>query len=428
MICPDEYGRQRTIRLPTLWGLVLLFLVAAADVADPAGDSHGTIYFVIAVDTEPYRPNPWQYSQTLNPACLAPDTDISPVAVVMEERWRDKYRDSSGDRLKVTWFIMSHELFRYADNGGCTAIYDAMMKYKDRLEEFGDELGWHYHHADWYDADGDGKSAWSQITTFDGTAYTHGTDREIAENMLNCLLTERGFFPAVFRSGWTWENKDLSRWLDEIFPYDFSAYPPNRGTDKRNDPIRNRYDWTKAPRGYSGYHPGRDDYQKPGDLKRWIFRTVSPNNEHEWKRIIRAAQEQGNQILCYTTHSFDNLTIDIDRFLPTLLGLCRSSGVKVRFATAAEAGAGISETSALADPTITISPQGDSLTITAQGVVYQNIPYCVLRNPDGSSRRIFPSHAGLNRWVFSPYRAEEGKVVCAVTGLNGVTAVTVFGQ
>ena len=428
MIRLAERIRQRTIQLPAFWVLVLILLAAAADVAGPAGDSNGIIYIVIAVDTEPYRPNPWQYSQALKLACLAPDTDISQVATVMEEQWREKYRDSSGDRLKITWFIMSHELFRYANNGGCTAIYDAMMKYKDRLEAFGDELGWHYHHADWYDADGDGKSAWNQITTFDGTAYTHGTDCEIAENMLNCLLTERGFFPAVFRSGWTWENKDFSRWLDDIFPYDFSAYPPNQGTDKQGEPIRNRYDWTKAPRGYSGYHPDQNDYQKPGNLRRWIFRTVSPNIEHEWKRIIRAAQNQGNQILCYTTHSFDAPGKDIDRFLPVFLELCKTSGVTVRFATASEAGAGISQKSGLAAPTITISPQGDSLTIAAQGEIYQNIPYCVMRSSEGSSRRIFPSRVGLNRWVFSPYKAEKGKMVCAVTGLNGVTAVTVFEQ
>jgi hypothetical protein len=403
-----------------------IFVFASSTFSIPKGDTTGIVYVVFAIDTEPSRLDPWAYEQSINLSCFDKHDNNQQVPPVMDDNWRLRYRDSRGDYPRFTWFIMSHEAFHHSVDGGCTIIYDALMDYRESIEAFGDELAWHYHHADWTDPDADGKAFWNQITTFDGTEYTHGTDIEIADELLNCLLVERGFFPASFRSGWTWENNGLSRWLDHIIPFDFSANPPNRGNQTAREPVRNQYDWSRTSRLYSGYHPNFDDYQNQGYMHRWVFRTIAPNNHREWSKVFRAAARGGDQILCYAGHSYDPIARGIDSFLPDLLNIGDSLGISVIFATASQAGAALSGQTASTPLEMQFHGDNDLLIIKSSTPIFQRYPYCVLVDSSGSYRRIKPLSMGTQQWQYNISGLDDFRIICAACNDAGISTVIEF--
>jgi hypothetical protein len=337
----------------------------------------------------------------------------------MNYEWRKIFRDSFGNHPKFSWFIMSHEFFRHAVNGDYAIIYDAMRAYNNEIDRFDDELAWHYHHADWYDLDGDGDSSWNQLTTFDGTEYTHGTDIEIAEKMLNYLIFVCDFFPCSFRSGWCWENNRLSNWLNDIIPFDYSAFPPNKSTKSAREPLRNRNDWSRAPRTFSGYHPDIRDYQTPGRMRRWIFRTTTINDDHQWKKIYLAARDVDNQILCLTAHSYDNMKEDIGKWLSRIIHIGDSLNIPFRFATASEAGAMMAGQEELYSPEIKLEINDNRLIITSSSDIFQPSPYCVAKDSNGAYFRFHPIQSSPIKWNFDMSGLNWNEIVCGVCSQAG---------
>lgn len=414
-----------------IWSIFLiavLFAVScpliAGSVAAHAADSAGIIYIVFAIDTEPARIPPWEKHPVLDFFPFHASGDKARVAAVMDENWRESYRDSFGGLPRFTWFVLSHEALFHARGGYGSIVYDSLMIFADAIEKYGDEIGWHYHHAEWTDPNRDGRHFWNQLTTFDGTAYIDGSDVEIAERSLNALLFERRFFPTVFRSGWTWENNELSAWLENIIPYDFSAYPLNTGNKSKREPLRNVYDWSRAPTAYRGYHPNRFDYQKSGVMHRWIFRTIGPNTEHEWGRLIVGAAAGEDQIFCFSAHSYDNIRKDIDGFLGRYLRMADSLGIKTRFATASRAAAAIAGISDTTPPRISMNISDSGVVIQTEKRIFQSLPYCVAVDSTSRLARLVPAADGPNRWrIFKvPDRCRE--IVCAVSGFSGKSAIS----
>jgi len=412
------------IQLTVMAGLVglMMTLSAVTGAAEPAVKKQGIVYLVFAIDTEPYQIDPNKLEQIPNFGCFGYDDK---VAQAMESSWRGCYTDSFGDSLRLTWFVMSHEAFCHVPDGSCTMVLDTLEKFRSSIEQFGDEIAWHYHHADWTDPNEDGVYHWNQLLTFDRTSYTNGNDVNIAERMLNHLLIDRGFFPAAFRTGWEWENDPFSRWVEDIIPYDFSANPPNKQTPKKREPLRNQNDWSRAPRGYRGYHPDSKDYQAAGKMHRWIFRVNGSNKASEWNTIFQAARLGNDQIAAVTFHSYDNMCLLIDTLLPDFMHRAELADVKVRFATASAAAAAIARKSALPAPTVRIDRIGDTLFIASDSLIFQNAPYCAVKTSEGVYRRAF-AHAVLKqkgKWFYALEGTKGFVFACGVTSLSGKTAV-----
>jgi len=385
-----------------------------------SGDA--VVYVVFAIDTEPARFSPWKRPPKFDFSPFADTGRKAQIAAVMDATWRNQYRDSRNRPPQFTWFVMSHEAFRHTDDCGCAAVYDSLMKFKSNIERFGDEIGWHYHHADWTDPNRDGVSSWNQLTTFDGAVYAHGTDIEIAERALGCLIDEKGIFPTAFRSGWVWENNRFSKWLERLFPYDFSANPGNAEPERRIEPLRNVYDWGRAPASYAGYHPHAFDYQRPGCMRRWIFRTLSPGTPREWNRLFLAAKDGPPPVFCFTAHSFDNLQKDIDGFLGVFLKAADSAGIDVHFATASTAGAARAGASGYPAPSIKLTLHDSVLIITTDRAIFQPYPFCAACSNRDEYHRIIPILDSASHWHIDVSLYANRKIICAVSSLSGKSA------
>ena len=178
--------------------------------------SQGKVYLVLGSDTAI-----WSGMDVSRYHCYynlslytAPSSNTT---VVMSETFRNQILDSYGNKLKMTWWMMAGNIFRYATNNNIpvsnTMTLYLMKKYfGDNIELWGDELSLHYHTFFWSDYDGDGKYWWNQSKTF--LESKDDFDFTLAQYLL-----EENVFPVSFRSGWHFMDNGWQNYLNEILPY-----------------------------------------------------------------------------------------------------------------------------------------------------------------------------------------------------------------
>lgn len=394
----------------------------------------GTVYIVAAMDTEPFQFTDSLYSIPLNLSNFERGGVAPYVYDVMNDDFRSRYVDSYGGHLKFSFFVMTAEPFCESSNSDCDAVFTAMENFSGDVVNYGDELGWHYHHFAWLPSTLDPEDHhWSQIATFNGTEYGHGTDIEQCEKTLNHLLIDKNFFPATFRGGWTWENTDFSNWLNEIIPFDFSSISPY-GTPAvpATYPFWNYYDWSTAPQGWGYYHPSSNDYRSPypGDLKRSLFycspHGLSPDD------IFRAFQRasQGEDVcMCAYGHTYGPLkTFFQQQWMDNINLLSRHFDVPFKFATSREAAqAALNIKGDTTAPAISIVRQGDRLHVSINGPIYQSSPYAALLS-DGGYRRVRLIRLDNRLWLFDVGTYTSFTFAVAVSDAAGNVATARYEQ
>ena len=79
-------------------------------------------------------------------------------------------------------------------------------------------------------------------------------------------------------------------------------------------------DWRRAPATWEPYHPSADDYQVPGDCRRWIARCLNVGTryrllqERDVRQAFAEAAEGKPVVLAITNHDFRDMEPDIDAF------------------------------------------------------------------------------------------------------------------
>jgi len=252
--------------------------------ASQAPRTPGRVYVVICIDTE--GPN----AITVNSTWDAVETE---VRAVMAPELRQRYSDALGRPFTLEWFVVD-----WIGNGPnprkLQAGYHAILdRYRELLKlagaaGFEDMIHWHYHHA--------------PPGRIDGQCPDWFACRR-HEDVLCRRLLERAHWPAVYRAGNTWENNDASNWLERWFPFDLS----NRG------PYKNvHYDWSRAPRHWTFYHPSRSDYQRSGDQRRIMGRSLDIEKgffcAEEVEQAFLDAAEGRDSYVSFYTHDFNEMT------------------------------------------------------------------------------------------------------------------------
>jgi hypothetical protein len=359
----------------------------------------GVVYVVHAVDAECWWLNGGVFQQVFDLSDYQPGGKIDQVT---QEQFRLSNVDSFGEGLKLSWFLTTQEPYFHSAHNDPGIVLTSMKPYWSRAESLGDCFGWHYHHADWADMNGDSIFFWNQLTTFDGTEYTHGADVDLAEKMLSYLVLEHRFYPVVFRSGWLWENTDFSNWLDAIVPFDFSNIAPEKREATTNDAWGNIYDWSRAPADWSFYHPSSVDYQSPGDLKRTVFRCYASDLEYE--PAFARALAGDTVMVCMGIHSFSHLPA----FAPTkkLRELARLyAPVKFKFVNALEGAKLMLGCDDHTAPQVTVARRWDTITVVSNEPLF-SFPYCAVETIDNNYVRLLPMSSTtediceVTQWTF----------------------------
>ncbi|MBF0473394.1 MAG: hypothetical protein HQK93_06635, partial [Nitrospirae bacterium] len=219
---------------------------------------------------------------------------------MMSEEWRNSLKDDFGSGYIFNWFILDH--IGYDINPrrralGYHVIYD---HYRDKLKEFNqvkDRLYWHYHPLSFFN---------EAHKTSNNFSYSNNHIQ-----IINRRIIDQMDFPVAYRPGCHVERPDINLFLELWIPLDYG----NQGCiesvkDKNQQDISGgRYgDWRRATDQWEVYHPDFYDYQKKGQMKRYIARCLNLNSrlreitKEEIEKAFIRANVYNPTILSVTNH------------------------------------------------------------------------------------------------------------------------------
>ncbi|RKY60452.1 MAG: hypothetical protein DRP96_05720 [Candidatus Neomarinimicrobiota bacterium] len=324
---------------------------------------------------------------------------------VMDTSFRNRFRDSYGTPMKMTWWMMAGNVFTLSKNCNIpirTNITLYLMKkyHQNIIDQYDDQLTLHYHNYYWSDYNGDGQYYWNQGLDFN-------LNKDDYEETLMKYLIEDDVFPVSFRSGWHYMDNAWQAYQEKFIPFDMSNAYPAHGGDY-NEPTNNIIDWSQSPPDFIPYHPNADNYQIPGDLKQWRLRSISFTNinrtRENLKTMFEEAAKGNDQMACFWSHlpqtdfmqGIDSLNAIANRF-------SKQYGVDFMYCKDTEA------MRRWINPADTIAPvlnvteivEGDNrrFLIETDGPVFQSEePFVALKTKYETYRRLSCSLVGENRW------------------------------
>lgn len=383
----------------------------------------GVVYISTAIDTE---------AKAVNPSSATPTLSISDfqaggeVEKMMGSDFRNQYIDSFGGKIKISWFLQTQEMFCHTIPANCTVVNDLMKTYGPQIASNGDYIAWHSHFDD-YASHIYPKPWWDQITTFNGTQYTHGTDQQLMEKALATIMIDQKVFPSIYKSGWAWENTDVSNWLENVMPYDYSNISPIKNLYSY-DPYENMYDWSRASQAWTPYHPSTTDYQVAGSMKRSIFRCIPSSGSPLVIYAFQQAVSNGMTSACFTTHSFSQPTKNLTYAADIKAAQNAYPTIKYKYVTSLEAAQAMQGYNDTTPPTLFITNAGKAFLISSDEPIF-GYPYAAVKTKDGQYIRVQPMSAtakavpddGEFHWVFNLENVSYAQVVFGASDYAGNT-------
>jgi len=331
------------------------------------------------------------------------------VNAVTAPSFRREHADPEGNPYTFSWFVI--DVVGYADNPrrkavGWNVIWDNYTRFLSGCAA-NDSLGWHFHtvpvgrHALHYNP------CW--------------TNNDVHEQALARRLIQRGWFPSIFRAGGMIERWDLSAWLEQFIPLDFSnravAGPGEGGPGVECD-------WRGAPLDWRPYHPHHDDYRRPGAMRRWMFRCLDVDTPDcalgraDVEQAFATAAQHGHAVLAYTDHDRRDLRPDIDKALGHIRAVAAEHpDVRWRFANAhqaARATLGLDDAPA---PRFSHRFDGKILFIESDRTLFGPHPFLAVEEEGEVFYRDNPTIEGERRWAYRSNRWDKVRRI-GVAGSN----------
>lgn len=222
------------------------------------------------------------------------------------ESFRNKMKDSYGGGWIYNWHCVDHigyDINPRKKDIGYHNIYDYYSEFIETTNA-PDKIHWHFH-----------PTHHRKISHLNVNTYLR--DNKIFEIIARRII-ERDWFPSVNRAGYHTERPDSHWFLEQWMPFDLSnqAFPEN---DEQIDLSGGRFgDWRRAPDDWSVYQPNHDDYQIPGNCRRYIGRCLNVGtrmrciNEIEVRKAFSHAKENGSAIMGFTNHDSRDMAPDVD--------------------------------------------------------------------------------------------------------------------
>ncbi|KAA3610414.1 MAG: T9SS C-terminal target domain-containing protein [Calditrichaeota bacterium] len=389
--------------------------------------SEGKVYLVLGSDTAIWTGmNTARYNNTYDQSLY---TDpLRNAYTVMDPAFRAELVDSYGQPMKMTWWMMAGNIFRYATNNNMPVpnimtLYLMKKYHGENVIATGDELSLHYHTFYWSDYDKDGLYFWNQSKTF----LESLDDFEVT---LAQFLLEEQVFPVSFRSGWHYMDNDWQHYLDEkVLPYSMhNDYPSKRTED--SEPIDNIFDWSQAPSQFVPYHPAKDNYQVPGDGPGWQVRSASfqrtkANNLMD--DVFAAANQGTDQVACFWAHLPESDFPENMQIIDSLAhkAAAKYPDVKFQYCTAIEAMQLWRGSIDSIAPVLQFSQEqvGESVYFTIQSneTIFQTRPFVAVKNIYEEYSVLECVSTGANEWktivpVPQNSLAKAGVTVCDSMG------------
>ena len=222
------------------------------------------------------------------------------------ESFRKKMPDSYGGGWIYNWHCVDHigyDVNPRKKDIGYHNIYDYYSEFIETTNA-PDKIHWHFH-----------PTHHRNISHLNVNTYLR--DNKIFEIIARRII-ERDWFPSVNRAGFHMERPDSHWFLEQWMPFDLSNQAFSE-SEEQIDLSGGRFgDWRRAPDDWSVYQPDHDDYQVPGNCRRYIGRCLNVGtrmrciDEHEVRKAFSYAKQNGSAIMGFTNHDSRDMAPDVD--------------------------------------------------------------------------------------------------------------------
>jgi hypothetical protein len=233
------------------------------------------------------------------------------LADALSPAFRGRVRDTRGNGWVYNWFCVDHVDYDVNPRRRDIGYHNVFDHYAGVLRDTAspqDGLHFHYHPH-----------------PFNREAHRCATHWWSASDSLGQIfcrrIIDRLWFPAAHRPGFHVTRPDSHWLLEQHLPFDFAN---QSAADVQEDAAQfglgdGRYgDWRRAPRTWEPYHPAHDDYQVPGDCRRWIARCLNVGTryrlltERDVRQAFSEARDERPVVLAITNHDFRDLRVDVN--------------------------------------------------------------------------------------------------------------------
>jgi hypothetical protein len=363
----------------------------------------GKVYLIPGSDTSinPYILN--QYDNMLWAAQLYANPSMY-GHTVMDTSFRNQHKDSYGNPLKMTWWMMGGNVFDLSRNCNIPirtnmTLYLMKKYHLGAIRLLDDQLTLHYHNYVWTDPNGDGIYHWNQGMDF-------LLNRDDYEETLCKYLIEDDVFPISFRSGWHYMDNAWQAYQEKFIPFDMSnAYPANGGS--LIEPTW-WIDWSQSPSEFVPYHPNSDNYQIQGDLKQWRLRSLFIQDftllRNNLEIMFQEAANGNDQMACVWGHLAESSFLNGLNNLNTIAHQFSAQyGVKFRYCKDVEAMRMWINPADTIAPVLSVSEivEGENrrFSIETDGPIFQeDEPFIAVKTIYETYKRLSCTNTGINRW------------------------------
>ncbi len=246
--------------------------------------------------------------------------------------FRNKMPDSFGGGWIYNWHCVDHVGYDVNPRKKDIGYHNIFDFYREFIRDTDapDEIHWHFH-----------PTHHRRISHLNVNTWLR--DSKIFEIIARRII-ERNWFPSVNRAGFHIERPDSHWFLEQWIPFDISNQSFG-GEEVQTDMQDGRFgDWRRAPHDWSVYRPSHDDYQVPGQCRRYIARCLNAGtrmnniNENEVRKAFDHARKNGSTIMGFTNHDFREMSTDVDQVRELLAKVAPDyPDVKFRYSEVREA-------------------------------------------------------------------------------------------
>jgi len=227
---------------------------------------------------------------------------------VLSREFRMELPDSFGGGWIYNWHCLDIVGFKANPRRRDMGFHNVFDHYNEILKATGsgqDGVQFHYHPI-----------------PFSGSAHHCATHYFSHSPMIFEILArriiDRAWFPSVNRPGFHTTRPDSHWFMEQFIPFDFASQAGKDDYSNQKDLSNGRYgDWRRAPDSWTPYHPSHDDYQTPGNGRRWIARCLNVGTRLRLmdQEDVNAAFDQARRgdavVLAFTNHDFRDIRPDI---------------------------------------------------------------------------------------------------------------------
>ena len=230
---------------------------------------------------------------------------------LLTKNFRNKLLDSFGNGWIYNWHCMDHVGFIENPRKRDLGFHKIFDHYKKKLEEslsYKDAIHFHHHPIPFL------KQAHIPATHF----FSH---TPVIYEIIARKIIDRKWFPSVYRPGFHSTRPDSHWFLEQFIPFDIANQKNKDNYSQFKDIGNGRFgDWRRAPMSWEPYHPSHDDYQKKGNCRRWICKSLNLGTRHKLLKIddIRQAFKEAAMgkpvLLSFNDHDFRDIGPDVIKF------------------------------------------------------------------------------------------------------------------